>query len=285
MIDSPRNAEQIRYWNEVSGPQWLAQQERLDAQLDPVGLAVMDRLSLVSEARVLDVGCGCGSTTITLGRRVGREGSVTGVDVSAPMLARATERAAAAGLDRVDFVNADAQTRRFEEGSFDAIYSRFGVMFFDDPTAAFTNLGRALRPEGSMVFVCWRTPRENLWVSVPMEAARPFFEQPAAAPDPFAPGPFAYADRERLHGILQGAGFARVSIEPYDAPLRLGGGVDLDATVDFATKIGPTAALLRERGGDRLHEVRAALREALSPYVTEAGVSLGAAMWVVRAGR
>ncbi len=278
------NADMIRLWNEVNGPRWVALQERLDAQLDPLGLAAMERLSLTGAARVLDVGCGCGSTSLELARRVAPGGRVTGVDISATLLARAAERARLADLDVVRFVEADAQTWDADAGAFDAAFSRFGVMFFNDPAAAFANVRRALAPRGSFVFVCWRSPMENTWVSVPMQAALPFFEAPAP-PQPGAPGPFSLADRGRIEALLTRAGFTSVEIERLDHPLVLGGGGDLDATVDLVLQIGPTAALLREQGPARLDEVRAALRVALAPHQTERGVTLGAAMWVVRASR
>lgn len=278
------NAEQIRHWNEINGPRWAALQGRLDAQLDPVGLSAMERLTLPSDARVLDVGCGCGSTTIELAQRLATSGAVTGVDISGPLLARAIERAADAAIANVRFVQADAQTFAFEEGSFDAVFSRFGVMFFADPVAAFANLRRALKPRGVITFVCWRNAKENAWVTVPMMAALPFLEAPTP-PAPGTPGPFSLADRERLTSVLSAAGFADISIEADNPKLLLGGGSDLDATVDFALQIGPTAALLREQSVERVDEVRAAVRAALAPYQTADGIALGAAIWIVRAAR
>ncbi len=282
--DAAPNAEMIRHWNEVNGPRWVAFQRRLDAQLDPVGLCTMERLPLASCTRALDVGCGCGSTTIELAQRLSGAGSVTGVDISAPFLARAAERATEAGVTNVRFVQADAQTYAFEAESFDAAYSRFGVMFFEDPAAAFANVRRALKPGGALAFVCWRSPQENAWVTVPMKAALPFLEAPTP-PAPGTPGPFSLADRERLTAVLTAAGFTDIAIEADDPKLLLGGGSDLDSTVDFALQIGPTAALLREQSIERVDEVRAAVRAALAPYQSDAGITLGAAVWIVRAKR
>ena len=201
------NADQIRHWNELNGARWAALQGRLDAQLDPIGLAAMERLVLAPGARVLDVGCGCGSTTLELARRVGPGGSVTGVDISAPLLARAVERAGDGAVANARFVQADAQTFALEEGAYDAVFSRFGVMFFADPVAAFANLRRALAPGGALAFVCWRDAKENARVTVPMKAARPFLEAPAP-PVPGAPAPFSLADRARLEAVLTAAGDA-----------------------------------------------------------------------------
>lgn len=274
------NAEMIRLWNENNGTRWAALQERLDAQLDPVGLAAMQRLPLGDGARVLDIGCGCGSTSLELAERVAPHGAVLGVDISAPLLAIAAERAAKGDVTTVSFVRSDAQTHAFDAGSFDAAFSRFGVMFFDDPVAAFSNVRRALVTGGALTFLCWRAPTENEWVRVPIQAVLPLLEPPTP-PKPGAPGPFSFAERERVIAVLTAAGFSDVTVDAYDAPLRFGGGGELDAIVDFALQIGPTAALLREQSIEDLTAVRAALRDELAKHQREGGVSLGAAMWIV----
>src|SRR5947199_350388 len=195
------NAEQIKYWNETAGPKWIAFQRLLDAQLEPLGRRTMDAAGSVGGERVLDVGCGCGDTTLELGRRVGPEGRVLGVDVSGGMVARAAEAAREARLRNVGFENADAQTHRFARGEFDVLYSRFGVMFFADAAAAFTNLRSALGPGGRLAFICWQALRENPWLAVPLAAAaRHLTLPPPPAPD--APGPFSLGDPERVRGIL-----------------------------------------------------------------------------------
>src|SRR5713226_2335853 len=148
MAEAQANQEQIRYWNEESGPRWVKQQKRLDVQLDLLGLAAMHRAEVKPGERVLDVGCGCGQTSLELAERVGPSGSVLGIDISQPMLARARERQNERGITNLEFVHADAQTYQCERERFDLIFSRFGVMFFADPVAAFANLGKMLRPDG-----------------------------------------------------------------------------------------------------------------------------------------
>ena len=167
--DAVRNAAQIEYWNEVSGPKWVALDDVINAQIEPVGVAAMDRAEVSASDRVIDVGCGCGPTSLGLARRASA-GRVTGIDISGPMLARARERADAAGLANLSFERADAQTHAFEGGGTDLVFSRFGVMFFDDPVAAFANLGRALTADGRMVFACWQGLGDNAWMRVPIAA-------------------------------------------------------------------------------------------------------------------
>src|SRR6185503_11565956 len=184
------NAEQIKYWNETAAPKWVEYQAVLDTQLEELGRLAMERARLVPGERVLDVGCGCGATTRALAARVGARGSAHGVDISAPMLARAAELTRAAGVGNVRFTNADAQTYAFEPGGADVLFSRFGVMFFTDPPAAFTNLRRALRPGGRVAFVCWQPLAENPWLLVPLSTAAQHIQLPPP-PAPGAPGPFA----------------------------------------------------------------------------------------------
>jgi len=206
------NAEQRHYWNETAGPKWVAFQAQIDDHIRPFGHRAIDRAAPREGEHLLDVGCGCGETTLDLGRRVGANGSATGVDISAVMLRRAQQRAEETGLRNVRFVEADAQTHAFPPGSFDALYSRFGVMFFADPPAAFANLRRALRPGGRLAFVCWQAVQKNPWMFVPMAAAMQHIALPLPA-GADAPGPFAFADRDRVARILAQTGFVDVEIE------------------------------------------------------------------------
>ena len=198
------NTEQREYWNEQAGPTWVRNQERLDAQIQPWGELALNALAAAPGEAVLDVGCGCGATSLALAAQVGPEGRVVGLDLSGPMLARARERAAAEGRANVSFLQADAQTHAFAP-EFDALFSRFGVMFFDDPPAAFANLAGALRPGGRLSFACWQGREQNGWVSIPMAALIGEVELPPP-PAPDAPGPFALGDPDRLRALLEGAG-------------------------------------------------------------------------------
>jgi len=278
------NAEQIRYWNEAAGPKWVAFQKAIDAQIGPLGERAMDRAGIAPGEHVLDVGCGCGETTIALGRRVGPGGLVLGIDISAPMLGRAVETARAVGAANVRFENADAQIHPLRPAAFDVVYSRFGVMFFADPAAAFANLRAALRPGGRLAFVCWQALRLNPWLFVPLQAAAQHLTLPPP-PAPDAPGPFSLADPERLRGILSRAGFDRIVLDELRTTLTLGGGGSVEQAVRFLTEgVGPVSGTLREAEPALRPKVADAVRAAVAPFHTPEGVRMDSAAWIVTAG-
>ena len=271
--ESAPNAQQVAYWNEQAGPTWADLQAPLDRQLAPLGRRVMAELDLGPGRRVLDVGCGAGETTLAL---AATGAQAVGVDISRPLLEVARARSQA--LPNVEFLEADAQAQAFPE-PFDAVFSRFGVMFFADPIAAFTNLRRALKPGGRLAFVCWRRPDENPALTAPMQAALAHIPPPPPPADPSAPGPFAFADPERILAVLSGAGFLDVAVTPHDEKI---GGNDLETTVSLSLKVGPLGALLREHP-DKRDAVIGAVREFLARHLTDDGVKLDSATWIVTA--
>ncbi|TMA32214.1 MAG: class I SAM-dependent methyltransferase [Deltaproteobacteria bacterium] len=274
------NAEQIEYWNSPSAAKWVALQDRIDATIEPFGVLAMDRAELAAGERAIDVGCGCGTTTLALAERVGPRGRVLGVDISAVMLARASERARSAGIANMEFANADAQTHAFVAAAWDSAYSRFGVMFFAEPARAFANLRGALRRGGRVSFVCWRPFPENPWMTVPFAALATFLTPPPPPP-PGAPGPFAFGDPERVRGILEDAGFAQIEIAPHDGELTLGR--SLDDAVTFTLSAGPAARLLDPATPADRERAAIAVRDALAPHVRGGVVALAGAIWLVRA--
>ena len=273
------NAEQIAEWNGALGQRWAESQRETDAVVAAFGQAALQRAAAQPGERVIDIGCGCGDTSLELARRVGEGGRVLGVDVSRPMLEVARARAAAAGLRQLDFDEADASAAPLPVGS-DLLYSRFGVMFFADPVAAFVHLRAALRPGGRLVFVCWRAPRDNAWAMAPLMAARRALGITPPPADPLAPGPFAFSDGERTRSILADAGFAAIELQRVDAPIRIG--ATPREAAEAAVRLGPTARLVREVGTDHLPAILQGIeRELASQAAADGQVSLGGSTWLV----
>ena len=277
------NAAQREFWNGAPGQNWVANQPALDALQAGVTDLLLAEAAPRAGARILDVGCGAGDTTLAFARAVGPRGAVTGIDISEPLLALARERAEAAGVDTVVFSHADAALRRFEPASVDQIVSRFGLMFFADPVAAFRNLATALRPGGTVVFVAWAAAERNPWFSLPLAAA----VERLGPPDPVspdAPGPMAFRDIDRVTGILADAGLSEARGEARTVALHLPG---LDAAADLALRIGPATRLIRDKGGseEEARAIAAGVRARLADFVTADGIRVPAAVNLFRAVR
>ncbi|HEY4126059.1 MAG TPA: class I SAM-dependent methyltransferase [Rhizomicrobium sp.] len=272
------NAQQFDMWNGLVGQKWARLQDHTDLMLNDITDHLMPFACAKPGERVLDIGCGCGSTTFRLAMAVQPNGSVAGVDISAPMLDVARARSQAMNAD-IPFVEEDAAVHDFQP-VFDLVFSRFGVMFFDDPVAAFKNIRTALAPKGRLAFVCWRAFKENDWAFVPYVAAQPFLpEQPPS--DPHAPGPFAFADGDRIKDILAKAGFANITVEKLDTVASLGS--DAEAAAEEALNIGPVSRALNELPDDIRTKAKAAIREAFTKHETPRGVAPKAACWLVGA--
>jgi len=276
------NEDQIAEWNGTLGQGWATMQTEIDRIVGPFGDAALKAAAARPGERVVDIGCGCGDTSIELARSVGDRGTVLGVDVSRPMLDVARARAAQERLDgRLSFVDADASSAALPSGQ-DLLYSRFGVMFFDQPTQALTHLRKALRTGGRCVFVCWRTPSDNPWAMTPLVAARKALNVTPAPTDPTAPGPFAFADDARLRRILADAGFENMALDRFDTPVVVG--PSLRAATEGSLRIGPTARLAREVGPQHSATILRAVESALAPFVAPDGsVRLTGSTWIVSA--
>jgi SAM-dependent methyltransferase len=271
--DQPTQEE---YWNGQAAERWISGRERMDRSLESISNAVIERAAPRAGERVLDVGCGCGTTSLVIAGRVAPGGSVVGVDISAPMIEEARGRAGGAA---VTFEVADAAERRFAP-DFDLLFSRFGVMFFAEPAAAFGNLRTALASGGRMVFVCWRALRDNPWAFAPLTAARDLLP-PMEPPDPNAPGPFAFADSDRLRGILNEAGFRDVAIDAHDD--RMYTGASVEEATDHAMMVGPLSRLIAGVPDDLRAAIRPRVAEVVARFATAAGVAAPANVWLVTA--
>jgi SAM-dependent methyltransferase len=279
-----QNARQLADWNGKSGDYWVANHARLDAMLAVFGQAAIEAAAPAAGERVLDVGCGAGASSLALADRVGADGQVLGVDISEPLIGRA--RALAPPGTPVLFRVADASSAELPDGAFDILFSRFGVMFFDDPTGAFTHMRRALRPGGRVAFVCWRGLAENDWVRLPMLAIKGIVP-PTASPDPEAPGPFSFGDQGRVARILTAAGFTDIDIAPIDASIPFGQGGTRDAAIDDAVKmafeVGPMSRALAGQSDEARARASAAVRATFAALPGERSVMIGGAAWIVMA--
>jgi SAM-dependent methyltransferase len=280
LIGHDRNADQIAYWNGLNGRRWTDRQAEQDVLLASVSKTLIDRAGPKAGERAVDVGCGCGSTSIALAERLTPSGFVLGVDISAPMLARARELAPKGAP--VDFVLADATVYPFDPSQFDLLVSRFGVMFFAEPVISFANLRRALRPSGRLAFACWREPRENPWMMAPLQAI--YRHVPKLPPQgPEDPGPFAFASEARVHRILGEAGFKAIEMEPVALSFDIAIGRGLDAAVQAALQIGPGSRALDGHPPDVRAAAAKSVREMLVPFVRGETVPLPGSIWIVTA--
>jgi SAM-dependent methyltransferase len=283
-MDTPtgheQNADQIAYWNGPGGQRWADRQQAQDILLKPIADTLIDRAKPKAGERIIDVGCGSGATSIAFAQEVGSSGHVFGIDVSGPMLARA--RASAPRELPVDFVLADATVYPFDTASFDLLASRFGVMFFAEPSRSFANMRRALRPSGRLAFACWREPRENPFFMAPLQAAYKHVPKlPQQGPED--PGPFSFASEARVHRILGEAGFAGIAMEPHNLTLDVAIGRGLDAAVQGALEIGPASRALEGHPADVRAAAMNSIREVLATFAKGETVPLPASIWIVTA--
>ena len=282
---TPRNHahEGDRFWNEEGGRTWVAHIDQIDALVVPLSAISLERAGPKAGEVVLDVGCGGGATSRHLAECVSSHGRIVGVDISSTILAVAKERAG--HIPNLRFEMGDAQTMDLGEHVFDLIYSRFGVMFFQNVIAAFTNLHRALKPTGRLRFLCWRAGEENPWMTKPAAAIQEIFPSPPGSspdmPDPNAPGPFSLAQEERLHDVLQAAGFTAIKVEALDEHMRMG---STDEAMSLILgMMGPSAEQMSLATNDQVTALNDALRRILAHYDTGGRIAIPCAAWMVSA--
>jgi SAM-dependent methyltransferase len=281
---SATNAYQVADWNGPNGERWVANQARLDQMLAVFGDAAIAAGAPAEGEHVLDVGCGAGAASLALAACVGARGRIRGVDISEQLIGRARELAPADAP--ITFELADAGSAALPEAAFDLLFSRFGVMFFDDPVAAFAHMRGALKPGGRLAFVCWRGTEENDWVRLPMGAIRSIVP-PSAPPDPEAPGPFSFGDRNRVAHILAAAGFSGIAIVPFDHIIPFGQGATREGAIDdaleMAFEVGPLSRALADQPDDIRARAAVAVRAAFAARPGERSVMIDGAAWIVTA--
>lgn len=273
----PVNQSMIELWNGDDTRAWTTQPERYDAMLEPFGARLLDAVGLAG-GRVLDVGCGAGALTLAA---AARSDHVTGADISRPLLGLARHRADEAGISNVSFIEADVQTHRFDD-TYDAIVSRFGVMFFDDPVDAFSNLRAAARPEATLGFVCWQPLAQNEWAMAPVLAVMPHVGVPTP-PGPEDPGPFSFGDPERITRILDAAGWHDVDIDDLSQQIRVGGATTAEKALTYYREDAFGKVLFGDAEPHAQDAAAQALLEDLAKHEGADGVQLGAACWIVTA--
>ena len=278
------NEDQAAYWNGDEGSHWVTGQSRYEGMLEPFVDVVLDAAELASGDRVLDIGCGSGATTLAAARRVAPAGTALGVDISAPLLECARRGAESTGVTNASFMLGDAQVAALDPQAHDAALSRFGVMFFEDPVAAFANIRGAVRPGGRLAFVAWRPVSENEWFSLPMRTFADF-APPGSVPagPPAGPGPFAFADEGYVRHVLTDAGWRAIDIATRDVDVLYGGRGTIDDVVHFVETGRAGKLLLSQLDAATRGRALDALRRAFEPYATKDGVGMTAAAWVVTA--
>ena len=283
-MNQPVNEAQSKFWNDQQGRNWVDHQADLDAMHENITTLLLDACAAAPGEAVLDIGCGAGASTFALARAVGPAGQVHGLDISEPLTRRATERQKELGVSNTSFALADAQDHDFAGQRFDLIASRFGVMFFSDPVAAFSNIAKSLRPGGRIAFVTWAGPAVNPWFRLPHEIAINRLGPMEPTP-PDAPGPMAFRDIDRVCGILRAAGFSDSNGQYVETDLHHPGGVA--AASALAGHVGPAARLVREKGGtpEDLTALLDGIGAALASFASDDGIRIPAGINVYRASR
>ena len=273
------NVDQATAWDGPDGEYWAAHQARFDATIGPHHSVLMAAAAVAPGERVLDIGCGNGQTSRDAARAAGESGLVLGVDLSGPMLARAAQLAKDEGLGNVRFEQADAQVHPFDAGAFDVAISRFGVMFFEDPVAAFANIASGLRSGGRLAMLVWQSPRANEWMSSIRTALSMGRDLPS--PPPGAPGPFALADTDNARRILTEAGFADVAFAASERPFNVG--ANTEDAYTFVRGLQAVLMMLEDLDEATTAQALEKLRATVAAHETPDGVVFNSAAWVLTA--
>ena len=278
-----KNAKQKDFWSGKGGDYWVEKQSEMDIMLNPLGEKALAKLDLQSNSKVLDIGCGCGATTLEIAKIVS-EGAVTGLDISVPMLDKAKSEAKIQGIANVDFKVVDVQVEQLAYEEYDSVYSRFGVMFFDDPFEAFKNIFSSVRVGGQLSFVCWQDPSLNPWQSLSLQVIRGYLDMPS--PPPRSPGPFAFHEKDYVKEILEKSGFSNISFDDNQENITMFAGKSLEEASEDYLAINPVVTeMLKDSTDDLKSEIVESLKEAFSEFHRGDGLVFPSATWVVSADK
>jgi ubiquinone/menaquinone biosynthesis C-methylase UbiE len=276
-----KNIKQKEFWSGAGGDVWVNKQREMDIMLNPLGQRAIDKLNLSSNKTIIDIGCGCGATSLEIAKNI-PEGKIVGVDISEPMLKRAREVALNMSLSNADFTIKDVQTDEIEKDYFDIAFSRFGVMFFEDPFEAFKNINKALKKGGLLSFVCWQNASLNPWQSLSMEVIRGFLDLPA--PPPKSPGPFAFEDKSYIQDILEESNFKEIEIVGNEEQIIMFAGKSLKKACEDYLIINPIVTeMLKNSPKELKEEILKALVTKFSDFHEEKGLVFPSATWIVTA--
>jgi SAM-dependent methyltransferase len=276
------NAREVHYWNSACTRAWADEYQAIDRLFTGLTRVALDHAAAKPGERVIDIGCGSGTTVLELADRVGPSGYVLGADVSKSSVETARERVAAAAVHQAEIMLCDVSTHIFAARSFDLVFSRFGVMFFADPVAAFANIHKAMKPDGRLALAVFRTLQENTWATATVVAVRHLLP-PITPPSPEEPGQFSWGDAARVHRILEAAGFRDVCLTPHDPAMPLAGPGGAAEAASFMSRVGPVVRAMSEAPEERRHEVRAALEAFFRSREGPGGIVLQGAIWIVTA--
>ena len=276
------NAREVQYWNSAHTRAWAREYEAIDRLFAGLTRVALDHAAPKPGERVIDIGCGSGTTVLELAARVGPSGYVLGVDVSKASVEKARERIAAAGIHQAEVALGDASTHVFPANNSDLVFSRFGVMFFADPVAAFANIRRAMKRNGRLALAAFRTLQENKWATAVLAAVRHLLP-PISPPGPEEPGQFSWGDAARVHRILETAGFQDVAVTPHDPAMALAGRGGAAEATSFMLRVGPVVRATSDASEGQRKEVRAALEAFFRNHEGPQGIVLQGAIWIVTA--
>ncbi|HTM74931.1 MAG TPA: class I SAM-dependent methyltransferase [Pseudolabrys sp.] len=276
------NAREVQYWNSAHTRAWADEHETIDRLFAGLTQIALDYAAPKPGERVIDIGCGSGTTVLEVAGRVGPTGYVLGADVSKPSVEKARERIATAGVHQAEIMLCDVSTHTFPANSFDLVFSRFGVMFFADPVATFAKIRKAMKSDGRLALAVFRTPQENKWATAALAAVRHLLP-PITPLGPEEPGQFSWADPARVHRILEGAGFKEVSLTPHEPAMPLAGPGGAAEAASFMFRVGPVLRATKDASEEQRQAVRSALETFFRSQDGPHGIVLQGAIWIVRA--